>query len=117
MNNLSRSLYGNSSSVGRGKSGPMIDKILKAKAREDKKIEKLKMLYHPTLPAPKIRKARIYKKKSVIDPEVLAKISDVDANTAEKALVKFLNQTLADMLDVIGDKKTVTLEHVMEALK
>jgi hypothetical protein len=61
----------------------MIDKILKAKEKQDKELEKLKMLYQGVVP--KIRKARVYKKKNVIDPDVLAKISKVDVDVVEKA--------------------------------
>jgi hypothetical protein len=118
MNNLSRSLYGNASTVGRGKSGPMIDKILKAKAKQDKELEKLKMLYHGHLIPAKIRKARVYKKKEVIDPEVLSKISTVNVEIVEKALKAFLNEKLKDIVLDIGENgKTVTMDSVLKAIR
>jgi len=116
MNNLSRSLFGNASTIGCGKSGPMIDKILKAKAREDKKLEKLKMLYQGIVP--KIRKVRVYKKQQVIDPEVLVKISNVDVDTVEKALKSFLNEKLKEVVLEIGENgKIVTLDSVLKTIR
>lgn len=116
MNTLSRSLYGNASNVGRGKSGPMIEKILKAKAKQDKEMEKLKMLYHGVVP--KIRKPRVYKKKQVIDPDILAKISEVNVDVVEKALKVFLTEKMKDIVLDIGENgKTVTLDSVLKAIK
>lgn len=116
MNNLSRSLYGNASNVGRGKSGPMIDKILKAKAKQDKEMEKLKMLYHGIVP--KIRKPKVYKKKQVINPDVLAKISQVNVDVVEKALKGFLEEKLNEIVLDIGENgKTVTLDSVLKAIR
>lgn len=116
MNNLSRSLYGNASNVGRGKTGPMIDKILKAKAKQDKEVEKLRMLYQGVVP--KIRKARVYKKKQVIDTDVLAKISQINVDIVEKALKAFLNEKLKDIVLDIGENgKTVTLDSVLKAIR
>lgn len=116
MNNLSRSLYGNASNVGRGKTGPMIDKILRAKAKQDREMEKLKNLYHGVVP--KVRKAKVYKKKQVIDSEVLAKISQVNVDIVEKALKVFLEEKLNEIILDIGENgKTVTLDSVLKAIR
>ena len=120
MNNLSRSLYGNASTVGCGKTGPLIDKIVKAKAKQDKILEDLKMLYHSNQSRVfgKVRKPRVYKKKPVIDPDALAKISKVDVDVVEKALKGYLKQKLKDIVSDIGENgKTVTLGSVLKTIR
>lgn len=124
MNNLSRSLYGNASTVGCGKSGPLIDKIVKAIQKDEEQRKQhnqnLKMLYHPSQSPMfgKVRKPRIYKKKTVIDPDVLAKISKVDVDVVEKALKGYLKQKLKDIVSDIGQNgKTVTLGSVLKTIR
>lgn len=117
----SRSLFpGSGSTVGRGKDGFARDyfkKIEREAQRKEMELEKLRALYHGVPLPQKIRKPRVYKKKEVIDPAVLAKISAINVEEVEKALKGYLAQKLNSIVLDIGENgKMVTLASVLKTI-
>lgn len=118
---LSRSLFGNPSNVGRGKGNLTMDDFLRLKSAKDKDeaTEVLYSLYHNTSPQ-QVKKARVSKKvkQEVLNPDVLATISDLDMAAVESALKSFLNKKIKEVVVAVGDDgRTVTLANVMKVIQ
>ena len=115
----SRSLFrGSGSTVGVGKA-EFARKYFKDQQRDalkkENELKKLRSLYHPPVKKPKKQATPKQYKSEVINPKVLAKISNVDVEKVEKALKGFLGENLKEI--VLNGVEMVTLDSVLKTIK